>query len=126
MNVINFFLFFSNFSFISCLSARKFNVPWLQYSTTVVIAQFSSASQKEKTDDIDMFTCQYLHRLLLSSTHEYTNAILIRHRFYPTQLKNKKRLLVQFHTTDKKLRTNFGSDFLLCASIDNYRYGTGN
>ena len=76
----------------------------------------------KKTDDIDIFNCQYLHRLLLSSTHEYTNAILIRHRFYPTLLKNKKRLLVQFHTTDKKLRTNFGSDFLLCASTDNYRY----
>jgi len=124
MNTLNIYLFFSNYCFIFCLSVNIFNVLWLRYSTARVIAQISSASQKEKPYDVDKFNQLYLHHLLLSTTLEYIYMLLVRHRFYPTHLKDKKRSWVQFRTTDKKLRSNFGSDFLLCASIDNYRYHT--
>ena len=102
-----------------------FNVLCLRYSTGVAIAQFSSASQKEKPSENDIFNQLYLHYYSLTSTLEHSYVFLIRQRFYPTRLKYKKGSLVRFHTTAQKLRNNFPSDFLLCASIDYNRYRTG-
>ena len=100
----------------------NFNVLYQRYSTGMAIAQFSSASQKEIPSENDICNQQYLHYSSLTSKFEHSYVMLIRQRFYPTQSRNWKGSLVRFHTTAQRLRNNFISDFLLCASIDYNRY----
>ena len=98
------------------------NVLCLRYSTRLAIAQFSSASQKEKPSENDIFNQLYISYSWLTLTSEHTYVILVCQRFYPTRPKNSKWSLVCFHTTEHKLWNNFGSDFLLCSSTDYHRY----
>ena len=109
-------------AFVTTRGDDRVNVLCQRYSTGVAIAQFLSASQKEKPSEDDIFNQRYLHYSSLTSTFEHTYVILIRQRFYPTRSRNWKGFLVRFHTTAQKLRNNFISDFLLCASIDYNRY----
>ena len=109
-------------AFVTTRGDDRVNVLCQRYSTGVAIAQFLSASQKEKPSEDDIFNQRYLRYSSLTSTFEHTYVILICQRFYLTQSRNWKGSLVRFHTTAQKLRNNFISDFLLCASIDYNRY----